>query len=258
MVYNWAHDDVRVIVVTDGSRILGLGDLGVNGMGIPIGKLSLYTAIAGIHPSHCLPVILDVGTNNEELINDPAYLGLPRPRVRGQEYLDLVDEFVQAVKERWPNVLIQFEDFSNEWAEPLLSKYRNNILCFNDDIQGTGTVLLAALLSSLRAIGKYDENALTKQKIVIAGAGSAGCGVANSILFGLKMQGLTLEEGAKQIYMLDDKGLLGKNRKVSPFQTKFQRDDMEDKLSLLETIKQVKPDIDRIMWCSKFIYRRYC
>jgi malate dehydrogenase (oxaloacetate-decarboxylating)(NADP+) len=135
-VYNWPHNDVRVVVVTDGSRILGLGDLGANGMGIPIGKLSLYCAAGGIAPHRVLPVVLDVGTDNQELLNDEFYLGVQKPRMRGKEYFHLVDEFMEAVRYRWPNVLVPFEDFDSSVAQRLLDKYRDKHLCFNDDIQG--------------------------------------------------------------------------------------------------------------------------
>lgn len=177
MVYNWPERDVHVIVVTDGSRILGLGDLGANGMGIPIGKLSLYCAAGGIAPHRVMPVVLDVGTDNEELLNDKFYLGVQKPRLQGSKYYHLVDEFIQAVRHRWPNVLIQFEDFSSDKAQKLLNKYRHDILCFNDDIQGTGATTLAGILGALRAKGEQ-PNSLGDQRILIAGAGSAGIGVA--------------------------------------------------------------------------------
>eukprot|EP01083_Nonionella_stella_P210650 762420_1 len=143
MAYNWPICDVQIAVVTDGSRVLGLGDLGASGMGIPIGKLSLYTAIAGIHPSRTLPVVLDVGTNNEEFLADSSYLGLPQKRLTGDAYMEVVDTMISALTYRWPNICIQFEDFSNENAARLLEKYRSKILCFNDDIQGTGVVTVA-------------------------------------------------------------------------------------------------------------------
>ena len=177
MVYNWPHKDVHVIVVTDGSRILGLGDLGANGMGIPIGKLSLYCAAGGIAPHRVLPVVLDTGTDNVELLNDAFYLGVQKPRLKGKAYYQLVDEFMLAVRHRWPNVLVQFEDFSSDKAQKLLNKYRNEHLTFNDDIQGTGATTLAGVLGALRAKGDA-VTSLGDQRILIAGAGSAGIGVA--------------------------------------------------------------------------------
>ncbi|GMI57369.1 hypothetical protein TeGR_g9502, partial [Tetraparma gracilis] len=181
MVHNWPHEDVHVIVVTDGSRILGLGDLGANGMGIPIGKLSLYCAAGGIAPHRVLPVMLDVGTNNEELLNDPFYLGLQRPRLTGADYFAVVDEFIQAVNNRWPKCLVQFEDFQSDIALPLLDNYKEQLLCFNDDIQGTGATALAGVLGSLRAAGG-EVTDLPRQRILIAGAGSAGIGVATVLM----------------------------------------------------------------------------
>ena len=153
--------------------------------GIPIGKLSLYTAAAGIHPSKCLPVVLDVGTNNESLLKDPFYLGLQHKRITGDSYLAVVDEFVRAIRERYPRALIQFEDFSNENAARLLEKYRHKVLCFNDDIQGTGTAALAGVLGALRCAGQNEPDALSKQRIVIVGAGTAGLGVANALKMGM-------------------------------------------------------------------------
>lgn len=173
MVYNWPQRDVHVIVVTDGSRILGLGDLGANGMGIPIGKLSLYCAAGGIAPHRVMPVVLDVGTDNEALRHDEFYLGVNKSRLRGGAYFRLIDEFMEAVRFRWPNVLVQFEDFESRVAQPILDRYRGSHLCFNDDIQGTGATALAGLLGALRARGD-NVNSLGDQRILIAGAGSAG------------------------------------------------------------------------------------
>jgi malate dehydrogenase (oxaloacetate-decarboxylating)(NADP+) len=244
MVYNWEADDVKVIVVTDGSRILGLGDLGVNGMGIPIGKLSLYTAIGGIHPSQCLPVVLDMGTDNPDLLADDTYLGLRQKRLRGPRYFALVNEFVNACRERWPNVLIQFEDFDNASAEPLLSRYRGEVLCFNDDIQGTGAVTLAAALAALRAIGNASPTALSEQRIVVLGAGSAGLGVANAILYGMIEQGLTREQACANFVMVDEHGCLGEERgTITPFQSKFVTSRVPDGKSLAETVDAIKPTI---------------
>jgi malic enzyme len=204
-VYNWPNKDVHVIVVTDGSRILGLGDLGANGMGIPIGKLSLYCAAGGIAPHRVLPVVLDVGTENETLLNDQFYLGIPKRRLRGKDYHYLVDEFMDAVRFRWPNVLVQFEDFSSDVAQTLLDKYRNDHLCFNDDIQGTGATTLAGLLCALRAKGE-PVNALGDQRIVIVGAGSAGIGIAQVLKEAMVEQGKTEEEAKKAFFVVDQFG----------------------------------------------------
>jgi len=180
MVYNWPHKDVHVIVVTDGSRILGLGDLGVHGMGIPIGKLALYCAAGGIAPHRVMPVMLDVGTNNPVLIADPEYLGTREPRLEGEEYHDMVDEFMHAVFSRWPDVVVQFEDFESSKASALLEKYRHKYRVFNDDIQGTGCVTLAGLLSAAHNAG----GSINDLRIVCAGAGSAGLGVCSQIVDG--------------------------------------------------------------------------
>lgn len=204
-VYNWPNADVHVIVVTDGSRILGLGDLGANGMGIPIGKLSLYCAAGGIAPHRVLPVVLDIGTENETLLNDPFYIGVPKRRVRGQEYQFLVEEFMHAVRFRWPNVLVQFEDFSSDVAQTLLDKYREHHLCFNDDIQGTGATTLAGLLCALRAKGE-SVNALGDQRIAIVGAGSAGIGIAQTLKEAMIEQGRSAEEAKKAFFVLDQFG----------------------------------------------------
>lgn len=187
---NWPHRDVRLIVVTDGERILGLGDLGANGMGIPIGKLALYSAFAGIGPEHCLPVMLDVGTDNRELRDDPLYLGIERPRLRGEAYVELVDEFVAAVQKRYPGALIQFEDFLTPNAYLLLNRYRERVLCFNDDIQGTAAVALAGVLAYCRLAGQ----ALKDLRILFLGAGSAATGIADLIQTALLEAGLTREE----------------------------------------------------------------
>ena len=192
-------------MVTDGSRILGLGDLGTNGMGIPIGKLSLYCAGAGIHPAKTLPIMIDVGTNNDALINDPMYLGLTQRRLVGPEYFDIVDEFIRAVIDRFPQALVQFEDFSNDKASVLLEKYRNKVLCFNDDIQGTGCVVVAAVLGALRATGATQKpgEALKEQRIVVVGAGSAGLGVASFLKFAMQKEGLTENEASERFWVID-------------------------------------------------------
>ena len=181
MVHNWPHDDVHVIVVTDGSRILGLGDLGAHGMGIPIGKLALYCAAGGIAPHRVLPVMLDVGTNNKALLEDDEYVGVRRPRLEGDEYFDMVDEFMAAVFARWPGVVVQFEDFETSKAVPLLAKYRNIYRVFNDDIQGTGCVALSGLMSAARNSGSK----LTDMRVLCAGAGSAGLGVCAQLVDGM-------------------------------------------------------------------------
>jgi len=243
MIYNWPLPDVHVVVVTDGSRILGLGDLGAQGMGIPIGKLSLYCAAGGIAPHRVLPVVLDVGTDNEELLNDPFYIGMPKKRLHGKEYYHLVDEFMQAVRHRWPNVLVQFEDFSSDKAQNLLDKYRDTHLCFNDDIQGTGATTLSGVLGALRAKGA-DVNSLGEQRIVVAGAGSAGIGVAQVLMQAMMEQGRTEEEAKKAFFIVDQDGLLGKDRSdtLSREQAAFARDE-DGGLSLLDVVKKHKPTI---------------
>src|SRR5690606_18500833 len=196
--------NVRVIVVTDGERILGLGDQGIGGMGISIGKLTLYTVCGGISPAYTLPVTLDVGTNNQKLLDDPMYMGARHPRVSPQEYNEFVEQFIQAVKRRWPKVLVQFEDFAQPNAMPLLQKYRNQICCFNDDIQGTAAVTAGTLLAACRSKGVR----LAEQKIVFVGAGSAGCGIAEQLVMHMRSEGISEPQARSQIYMVDRYGLL--------------------------------------------------
>ena len=238
LLSNWPYQDIRIIVVTDGERILGLGDLGLNGLGIPVGKLSLYVAAAGIDPRLTLPVCLDVGTNNEELRNDPLYLGLGRPRERGAAYDDLVEEFVSTVQKRWPRCLIQFEDFGNTNAFRLLAKYRDTGPVFNDDMQGTGAVALAGLLGALRITGLT----LTDQRVVFLGAGEAAVGISKAIIKGLQEEGLSEEKARQRFWLVDSKGLVTRDRLASLAEHKrpFARDEAPA-ATLLEVVKRVKP-----------------
>ncbi|MCB1670895.1 MAG: NAD-dependent malic enzyme, partial [Pseudomonadales bacterium] len=197
-------DKVKVIVVTDGERVLGLGDQGIGGMGIAIGKLSVYTAIGGISPAYTLPVALDVGTNNRKLLDDPFYMGMRHPRISRQEYDRFVDSFIDAVQERWPGVLIQFEDFAQPNAMPILQRHRDRVCCFNDDIQGTAAVTLGTLLAACRK----KQVALRDQRIVFVGSGSAGSGIAELVISAMQAQGLSDSEARARIFMVDKEGLL--------------------------------------------------
>ncbi|CAK9318919.1 unnamed protein product [Citrullus colocynthis] len=254
MVYNWPADQVDMIVVTDGSRILGLGDLGVQGIGIAIGKLDLYVAAAGINPQRVLPVMIDVGTNNEKLLKDPLYLGLQEHRLDGDEYLAIIDEFMEAVFTRWPHVIVQFEDFQSKWAFKLLQRYRNNYRMFNDDVQGTAGVAIAGLLGAVRAQGRPMID-FPKQKIVVAGAGSAGIGVLNAARKTMaRMLGnneSAFEAARSQFWVVDAQGLITEEREnidqdASPFARKVKeinRQGLREGASLVEVVQQVKPDV---------------
>lgn len=235
---NWPEKDIRVIVVTDGQRILGLGDLGANGMGIPIGKLALYTACAGIHPNQCLPVMLDVGTNNTELREDILYLGYPHKRIEGESYFDLVDEFVQAVQKKYPKALIQFEDFLTPNAYALINKYKEKILCFNDDIQGTAAVALAGIYASIR----ITKIPFTDLRFMFLGAGSAATGIADLLVLALMKTGMDREEALKRIWFVDINGLITSNRNdLLPHNLPYAQD--HEPLDFINAIDAVKPQV---------------
>jgi len=245
MVYNWPIEEVEVIVVTDGSRVLGLGDLGLHGMGVVMGKVDLYVAGAGFYPARTLPCVIDVGTNNERLLGSHGYLGLQRRRMKGKRYVELVDEFMDAVKLRWPKAVIQFEDFETKHAEMLLKRYRNNFRVFNDDIQGTAATGVAAVYGALAVRGKGPE-AIVNEKFIMCGAGSAGVGVANALRRAMVKHGATPEAAARQFYVFDQKGLITSAR-PTPEEgwgslARFVRPDaaLAEK-SLLEVIQEVGP-----------------
>lgn len=238
LLQNWPEEDVRVVVVTDGERILGLGDLGANGMGIPIGKLALYTACAGIPPQQCLPIMLDVGTNNEEIRTDPLYLGYPYPRVQGEEYYALVDEMMTALNEKYPNILIQFEDFLTPKAYALLETYRHKALCFNDDIQGTAAVALAGVYTSNRITG----HAFADLNIMFLGAGSAATGIADLMVSAFIDAGLSENEAYNRLHFVDIHGLLVKSRTdLEHHNLPYAKD--RSPMSFTEAIVSVKPQV---------------
>lgn len=249
MFANFPRKDIDVIVVTDGERILGLGDLGVGGMAIPVGKLSLYTLFGGIHPGKTLPILLDVGTNNETMLEDPLYLGWRHERITGQEYDDFIERFIKGVQKSFPNVLLQWEDFARPHALPLLERYRERICSFNDDIQGTASVVLAAVYSAL----KLSKEPLKKQRFVILGGGSAGIGIAEQLVSALLLEGgMTEEEARKLFYIVDRHGLMVEGREYSIYQQPFVRTQEEIKtwkckdlhaISLTEVIEHVHPSV---------------
>jgi malate dehydrogenase (oxaloacetate-decarboxylating)(NADP+) len=234
---NWPYENVKAIVVTDGERILGLGDLGANGMGIPVGKLSLYTACAGIAPTDCLPITIDVGTNNTELLKNTLYIGTKRSRVKGKVYDELLEEFFVAVKKVFPDTLIQLEDFATHNAFGLLNRYRNDYCVFNDDIQGTAAVAVAGIYSSLRITGKK----LADQKILFMGMGEAGLGIGRLFTAALREEGLTEAQAKHHCWFFDSKGLVVKNRQdLNSLKQEFAHDHHEE-VDFLKAIKTLKP-----------------
>jgi malate dehydrogenase (oxaloacetate-decarboxylating)(NADP+) len=235
---NWPEDDVAVVVATDGERILGLGDLGAYGMGIPIGKLALYTACAGVHPARCLPVTLDVGTENDTLLRDPLYTGLPMRRMRGEPYAALVEEFVQAVTRRFPDALIQWEDFATRNAFGLLERYRDRICTFNDDVQGTAAVAVAALLGAARII----ERPLREQTLLFFGAGASATGVADLIVSALERDGLAADDARRRVWFFDSKGLVTTGRAELDAHKRAYAKEHTPIADLPEAIRTLRPD----------------
>ena len=241
VLHNWPQANVEITVVTDGSRILGLGDLGINGMGIPVGKLSLYVACAGIRPEATLPLMLDLGTGNKTLREDPLYMGSRREKVSAQEEKEFLDELMVALTEKWPGIVIQFEDFKNPF--PALQNYGGKYTCFNDDIQGTGAVVLAGIISAVKRSGVPVKN----QRAVFFGAGSAGVGVAKQIVEYFMREGLTEDEARRCFWLVDTKGLVTNDRgdKLAEHKIYFSRDDNSGKQykTLDEVVDHVKPTI---------------
>ena len=248
LLNNASNHNVKVIVVTDGERILGLGDQGIGGMGIPIGKLALYTACGGISPAYTLPIVLDVGTNNPQRLADPMYMGWRHPRITGEEYDGFVEDFIQAVHHRWPEALIQFEDFAQKNAMPLLERYKDRICCFNDDIQGTAAVTVGSLLAACEAAGTK----LSEQRITFLGAGSAGCGIAEAIIAQMISEGISDQQARSQVFMVDRWGLLQEGMpNLLDFQQRLvQKHSVTDKweaegtgFSLLDVIRNGQPTV---------------
>ncbi|WP_417763828.1 NAD-dependent malic enzyme [Shewanella sp.] len=245
---NSTRHKVKVIVITDGERILGLGDQGIGGMGIPIGKLSLYTSCGGISPAYTLPITLDVGTDNPHLLEDPMYMGWRHSRIGGEEYADFVDSVLEAIHRRWPDALIQFEDFAQKNAMPLLQRYKDKYCCFNDDIQGTAAVTVGSLLAACKAANTQ----LSEQRIAFLGAGSAGCGIAEAIIAQMVSEGVSDEQARQQVFMVDRWGLLQDNMpNLHNFQSVLaqKREHIEhwsnfcDNISLLDVVNNAKPTI---------------
>jgi malate dehydrogenase (oxaloacetate-decarboxylating) len=248
---NVASSDIRVIVVTDGERILGLGDLGIGGMGIPIGKLALYTVCAGIHPASTLPVILDVGTNNQQLLEDPLYIGWRHERIRGAQYDDFIASFIAAVTRHFPRALLQWEDFAKHNAARLLDRYQDQLCSFNDDIQGTGAVTLAAAMAAVAVTGSR----LSEQRIVLLGAGSAASGITRQLLTAMQAEGLTEQAARERIWLVDSHGLVHSERTdldSEPFKREYAQPvqraqgwqaDPDGSLSLLEVVRRVHPTL---------------
>ncbi len=244
LLANWPLDDVRVIVVTDGERILGLGDLGAHGMGIPVGKLSLYTACAGIPPSLTLPIMLDVGTENKAFLDDPLYIGLPEHRLRGEAYDAMVAEFMASVRSRFPEALVQFEDFANHNAFRLLQEYRDTYRVFNDDIQGTAAVTLAGLFAALRLIeaegGPHQK--LSEQKLLFLGAGEAGIGIADLVVSAMVQEGLTEAEARQRCWFVDSRGLVVAERDdLAPHKLPYAHDHPRLE-SFAAAVEELRPD----------------
>jgi malate dehydrogenase (oxaloacetate-decarboxylating) len=242
------YDGVKCIVFSDGERILGLGDQGAGGMGIPIGKMALYTALGGIHPEHCLPILLDVGTNNEDRLKSPLYIGWRHHRVRGEEYDAFVDVFVQSVKKRWPHVLLQWEDFAGSNAARFLAQYRDQLCTFNDDIQGTAAVATATLISAINVTGVP----LEQQKIVVVGFGSAGIGITNLLARFIQDTGISEDEARNHFYGIDRYGLITENSKdLRPEQRLYARKEQEvqswrqpnGEITLLDVVRNAKPSV---------------